>query len=82
MNLYEYSEKNNREMGALFSISELDELFPEEDLDDSEIEIVPDDDFFFMDSKKEMSDILVSATFEHTSPYYLENKFELKTTFC
>jgi len=78
MNLYEYSEKNNREMGALFSISELDELFPEEDLDDSEIEIVPDDDFFFMDSKKEMSDILVSATFEHTSPYYLENKFELK----
>lgn len=77
MNLYEYSEKNNREMGSLFSHTELESIFDEDELLEEELNRVEDQEDFFIDARKEMSEVFVSATLEKCSEYYNNKPFEL-----
>tara|TARA_B100001167_G_scaffold189601_1_gene154600 strand:- start:1353 stop:2288 length:936 start_codon:yes stop_codon:yes gene_type:complete len=75
MNLYEYSELNNREMGSLFVHQELGDSLGVYTFCDQEIEVDSSD--FFNDAKREMAAIVVSASVEHISRYYRESKFDV-----
>ena len=75
MNLYEYSELNNREMGSLFVHEELGDSLGLYTLSDHDIEVDSSD--FFNDAKREMAAIVSSASVEHISTYYRESKFDV-----
>lgn len=69
MNLYEYSEKNNREMGVLLHRVEIEE--------NNCLGSNADDDTIFEDAIKEMQTIIKSSTFEKQSRETSTEGFEI-----
>lgn len=69
MNLYEYSEKNNREMGVLLHRVEIEE--------NNCLGSNADDDTIFEDAIKEMQTIIKSSTFEKQSRETSTDGFEI-----
>jgi hypothetical protein len=69
MNLYEYSEKNNREMGVLLHRVEIEE--------NNGFGSNADDDTIFEDAIKEMQTIIKSSTFEKQSRETRTEGFEI-----
>jgi hypothetical protein len=69
MNLYEYSEKNNREMGVLMHRVEIEE--------NNGFGSNADDDTIFEDAIKEMQTIIKSSTFEKQSRETRTEGFEI-----
>lgn len=71
MNLYEYSEKNNREMGTLFHLEELEEL--EYNGSDS-----TDSTEVFTDAIFEIKEIVNGAKLEKLSPIFSNQEFNIE----
>ncbi|UAB80959.1 phospholipase D family protein [Marixanthomonas sp. SCSIO 43207] len=70
MNLYEYSEENNREMGVLF----YNEYF---ESPENSFQLDYDDPEVFYDTIFELCDIVKSGTLERVNSYYKTNGFEI-----
>ena len=71
MNLYEYSEKNNREMGVLFHSNDIDSS------ENTGSSIIADSYTLFDDAKIEMKEIISSAEIERTTEYIKEKYFKV-----
>lgn len=71
MNLYEYSERNNREMGVLLHKQDIEEL------GDVGFNTFSDSDDLFEEAKKEIQAILRSATMEKPSRETANEGFEM-----
>jgi hypothetical protein len=82
MKLYEYSEKNNREMGVLLQNGLID--------DNNGDTVWGDEESFFEDTKLEIKDILNSSSIDRLSNRYhkkykinlLKTKEDLEAEFC
>ncbi len=77
MNLYDYSEKNNREMGVLFSAEDIN--YKEQNKNSSyNIFDNSDNDDVFIDTIKEIREIVNSASVEKVSERTKSSSFEIE----
>lgn len=73
MNLYDYSEKNNREMGVLFHNILIDEMYYED-----KFPTLRDNVGIFEDARVEMQEIINGATLEKSGEITLQENFNIE----